>query len=398
MNEDFIKQFLDYNSSYESPEEYFRWAALAGLSAILRDNCYLLLGDTRIYPNLYVLIIGPPAIRKAKPLNSMLELIKTVDNTKIIEGRTSIQAVIQRLGEIERKKDGRAISGASGIIFSEEISAMFTEDDSNIPILTDLYDFKSSYTSALVSRGTTRLTNVVVSLLGASNEELLKPIFNNRAIYGGLLSRCLIVYGDKVRHRNSLMWEDGSKYDPIPMQRNLVEIARLKGTFVIDDTAKKFYDNWYKSVCPTLETSASKTGAEGRIHTNVLKVAMILAVSSRKELTITIEDLEGAIDICLKLFVNYKRLTLGSGKSKEAEPSVLLLKLLWDQGIELKYTLTRRDVIYRSWGDISSTQLDEVVKTLCEGGLIQVIQGKGPDKYSLTDRSIQYFTTNKGKL
>lgn len=364
----------------------------------MRDNCYLLLGDTRIYPNLYVLIIGPPAIRKAKPLNSIIELIKNIDNTKIIEGRTSIQAVIQRLGEIERRKDGRAISGASGIIFSEEISAMFTEDDSNIPILTDLYDFKSSYTSALVSRGTTRLTNVVVSLLGASNEELLKPIFNNRAIYGGLLSRCLIVYGDKVRHRNSLMYEDSAKYDPRPMCSSLTEIARLKGVFKITDEAKKFYDHWYTTFCPTLETTASKTGAEGRIHTNVLKIAMLLAVSSRKELVIEISDLEGAIEQCLKLFVNYRRLTLGSGKSKEAEPSVLLLKLLWDQGEAAGYKLTRRDIIYKAWGDISSTQLDEVVKTLCEGGLINVVQGRGPDRYNLTDRSIEYFKTNKQKM
>ena len=136
--DDFIETFLEYNSAYESPTQYFYYSALAGLGAVLRNNCYMLLGDTRIYPNLYVLIVGKPAIRKAKPLNAVIELMKGVNNTKIIEGRTSIQAVIQRLGETERSKDGKSIVGASGLIYSEEISAMLTADDANIPVLTDI--------------------------------------------------------------------------------------------------------------------------------------------------------------------------------------------------------------------------------------------------------------------
>jgi hypothetical protein len=384
---DFIQAFLDYTSAYESPTDFFYWSAVAGLGAVMRDNCYLLLGDSRLYPNVFVLIVAKPAMRKAKPLNTIIELVKSVDNTKIVEGRTSIQAVIQRLGEVERRKDGRSISGASGIVYTEEISAMFTEDDANIPVLTDLYDWKSSYTSSLVSRGVTRLTNVVVSLLGASNEELLKPVFNNRAIYGGLLSRCLIVYGDRVRHRNSLMWEDPRKYDPTPLKAMLREAASLKGIFRIEEDAKEFYDNWYTTVCPTLEKSAGNTGAEGRIHTTALKLAMIISVSKGHKLVITQAVLEEAIERCQSLFANYRRLTLGTGKSKEAEPSIILLKLLWDAPGR---KLTRREVIYKSWGDMSSETLDTVAKTLLEGGLIDFTEKT--NEYKLTERSIAYFS------
>src|SRR4051812_42124376 len=118
---DYIQDFIDYTSAYESPTDFFYWSALAGVSAVLRDSCYLMLGDTKLFPNIYVLIVANPAMRKAKPLNSTVELVKHVENTKIIEGRTSIQAVIQRLGDIERRKNGQSITGASGFIFSEEI-------------------------------------------------------------------------------------------------------------------------------------------------------------------------------------------------------------------------------------------------------------------------------------
>lgn len=390
-NDGFVNSFLDYTKAYESPTEFFYWSAVAGVSAVLRDNAYMLLGDTRLYPNLYVLIVANPAMRKAKPLNSIIELVKSVENTKIIEGRTSIQAVIQRLGEVERQKNGTALSGASGIIFSEELSAMLTEDDANIPVLTDLYDFKSSYTSSLVSRGTTRLTNVVVTLLGASNEELLKPVFNSRAIYGGLLSRCLIVYGDKVRHRNSLMYEDAASYDPTYLKKSIASISKLKGLFQITDDARKYYHTWYNEVCPNLEKTASKTGAEGRIHVNVLKLAMVLAVSRKQVLEVDLEDVEEAIRKCQELFVNYRRLTLGSGKSKDADPQVTVLKILWEAP---GHTLTRRELMARAWADISDTTLDEVSRTLLTAGLVSITESKdkgGTQTFKLTDESIAYF-------
>lgn len=362
---------------------------MAGISATLRDNCYLLLGDTKVFPNVYILIVARPAMRKAKPLNSTVELLKVINNTKIIEGRTSIQAVIQRLGEVERLKSGVTISGASGIVFSEEISAMFTEDEATIPVLTDIYDFKSTYTSSLVSRGTTKLTNVVITMLGASNEELLKPIFNNRAIYGGLLSRCLIVYGDKVRHRNSLVYEESKAYDPKPLQDSLRRIAGLKGLFQMTEEAKVYYDQWYHNVCPELEKKGSITGADGRIHTNVLKLAMITAVSARCELKITKEDIMVAIENCQSLFVNYRRLTLGSGKSKDAEPTVIILKALWEAP---EYTLTRKELMYKCWADVSDDVLSTVEKTLITAGLISIVEGKsGVQTFKLQPSAIKFF-------
>ncbi|MGB8842065.1 MAG: DUF3987 domain-containing protein, partial [Aliidongia sp.] len=274
------------------------------------------------------------------------------------------------------------------IVFSEEISAMFTDDEATIPVLTDLYDFKTTYTSALVSRATVTLNNVVVTMLGASNEELLRPVFNNKAIYGGLLSRCLIVYGDKVRHRNSLMFEGAAKYDPSELQSIVGEVAKLKGTFSMAQEARALYNDWYLNVCPTLEEYGSKTGAEGRIHTNILKVAMLLAVAKNRALKIDVPILEEAISKCQSLFSNYRRLTMGNGKNKEVEPTVQLLKVLWETP---EYYLTRQEVMYRCWSDMSAETLDGVVRTLMEGGLITVREEKNGSTFKLTDKSIAFF-------
>lgn len=393
---DFISEFLEFTKAYESPTQFFRWAIIAGVAATLRDNCYLPLAGTRLYPNLYILIVARPAMRKANPLNSTLKLLKYVHNTKIIEGRTSIQAVIKRLGEVERNKHGTALQGASGIVYAEEISSLFTEDDATIPVLTDLYDFHEDYTSSLVTRESTKMKNVVITLLAASNEELLKPIFNSRAIYGGLLSRCLIVYGDRVRHRNSLVFEDPNDYDPSELRVMLQKISMLKGAFKFTKDAAVFYDHWYTSVCPELEKKNSGTGADGRIHTNILKVAMIVAVSSRCELVLTVEDIKKAIEICQELYINYKRLTLGSGKNKDAEVQVTILKILWE---EENHKLSREEIMFKCWGDVSDEGLDVISRTLQAGGLVKVWEDIKLKKqmFELTPKSIQFFEEKNAK-
>jgi hypothetical protein len=169
----------------------------------------------------------------------------------------------------------------------------------------------------------------------------------------------------------------------------MIEISKLKGFFQLTEEAKEYYDTWYHKVCPELEKRGGATGADGRIHTNVLKIAMITAVAARCELRVTVSDIKVAIENVQTLFVNYKRLTMGSGKSKEAEPAVGVLRALWDSE---DYTLTRKELLYRCWADVSNETLDLVQRTLEGAGLVKIIKYKdSSEAFQLTERAIKDF-------
>jgi hypothetical protein len=185
------------------------------------------------------------------------------------------------------------------------------------------------------------------------------------------------------------MYEDPRKYDPSHLRAIVQEIIKLRGIYHITDEAKAYFDQWYNDICPKLEKRANNTGAEGRIHTNVLKLAMVLAASEYRTLEIDINILDKAIEKCLSLFVNYKRLTLGQGKSKDADTKLLFLKVMWEAK---DYTLSRREVVSRLCFDMSSEELDSIERNLMEGGLIKIDENKSGKKYSLTQESVDYFS------
>lgn len=186
------------------------------------------------------------------------------------------------------------------------------------------------------------------------------------------------------------MYMEGTKFDPSMLQKGMRDISNLKGFFKLTVNAAKVYDEWYNDVCPNLEKSAGITGAEGRVHVNVLKVAMNLCVSRKCSLLVDDEDIETAINEVQKLFVNYRRLTLGSGKSKDADPQVKILQTLWTAK---DYTLTRGELLSQIWADVSADDLDKVLRTFGEGGLVEYDVEKG--KIKLGKAAIDHFRQDK---
>src|SRR5674476_1160462 len=171
----FVELFLEHTQYYESPGSFWKWAAYTAIGAVLRDNCFRTLGDHRVYPNLYTLLLADSAVhRKGHPIKLCEELVKRAKSTKVISGRSSIQGILDELSRGETDKvTGKIISGGSALFSASELSAGIVNDPEAVKILTDIYDFKEEYTSRLRGSGVFRIKNICFSLIAASNEELL---------------------------------------------------------------------------------------------------------------------------------------------------------------------------------------------------------------------------------
>src|SRR6476660_3889070 len=90
----------------EAPERFFYWSAMAAISAVVKKQVVLNRYQYKLYPNIYVLIMGKSGIKKGLPVNVAKQLIEKVGNTRIISGRKSVPRVVQDLGKAYTTQGG----------------------------------------------------------------------------------------------------------------------------------------------------------------------------------------------------------------------------------------------------------------------------------------------------
>lgn len=387
---DFIELFMEFTKPLESPENFFYWASLSCIGALLRDNVYLSFGPGKLYANTYVLLLADPAgHRKSVPLNIVGDIIDRVKNTKVIRGRTTLAGILEKLSNPQTNRDsGHQVTGGSCILLAEELASFFVQDQEFIPRITDLYDARPEWIDNLRG-GSSHIKNLCLSMLAASNEEFLKRVYTKDAVFGGLLRRTFFVRPTGRKPPNSLFGQNGHNYDKSKLVDLANEISKLKGPVKPTDEAKLYYDSWYQVLYESYGKNGDKSGIVESLHVNVLKIALIIAVGRRQELIITKNDLDEATDKCIEIIPNYTTYSMSSGSNDTNKVGQYFLPEIWESE---NHEISRKLFLRKYFHEIDSDTLDNFITTVREAGIIdEVIKTAGEIYYKLTAAGIGRF-------
>ncbi|KKL25422.1 hypothetical protein LCGC14_2405480, partial [marine sediment metagenome] len=64
-----IDSYLEYTEESEPAETYRLWCAIVTISAVLQRKCVFHWGALTFYPNVFVVLVGPPAARKGTAMD-----------------------------------------------------------------------------------------------------------------------------------------------------------------------------------------------------------------------------------------------------------------------------------------------------------------------------------------
>lgn len=395
----FLSSYLSYTQGFESPSSFWKWSGYSTLAAVLKDNIYQKRGESRLYPNIYVLILAQSSTdRKGYPLDLAEVMLHKINNTKIISGSASIQALIDELARVESDATtGKVKKSGAGVFLAQEFSAALVEDPRAIKILTDIYDYKPmGYNIRLISRANAKIENLVLSMFAASNDVLLKGLFTDAAVYGGLLARTFLVVPNEFRPSNSL-WEqpDSKLFDKTVSA--LREVEALRGEVTFEDSAKDAFDRWYMPFRDSYKKLQDKSGVVGRIHTSIIKLAMILAAN---DLTICVKavHMEEAITEAMALMPNYRAflMSTGASRSKEDLGAFVLETLLKADGHCMsRKTFLQQPMFIQPEG---AELLDKMMVSLeLAGFVLQRVNPKNPSdgSYILTSEALERLLGQK---
>ena len=90
-----LEEFVHQHAELESPRSFWFWSALAAISAVMQDKVWLDRQIYKLYPNVYIMLHAESGLKKGPPISAAKQLVKPVNGTHIISGRSSIQGILK---------------------------------------------------------------------------------------------------------------------------------------------------------------------------------------------------------------------------------------------------------------------------------------------------------------
>jgi len=374
-----IDGFVEYTDNTEPAYLFRKWVGVSVVAAALRRKVYLEWGLTNFYPNMYVVLVGPPGSRKGTAMGPGAYFLKYLGIPIAAEAITREALIGELRKSIETVQDPKSqqiLMHSSLTVFSPELTVFLGYN--NVQLMADLadwFDCADSWTYRTKNAGTDQITGVYVNLLGATTPELLQTTLPRDAIGGGLTSRMVFVYEDKK-----------GKICPLPLleerhieleeklKEDIEAISLMTGAFRITEDFADLWVPWYteQEENPPFKDERF-AGYFNRRPSHALKLSMIMSASRSSELIVERQDLIKAIELLEATEKKMMRAFGGIGQTKLAS---VMEKVL--QFIRMKQEVPIKELQRRFYYDADEKEMAQILGTLSASDFIDIIYGDIP--------------------
>jgi hypothetical protein len=379
---DWITGFLKYKENSESPRSYLMWSACSTIAAALQRKCYMK-WDAEIYPNMYVILVGPSGCRKSDGIKLARSLAEKL-NIPILGEKNTTEAVIQTMSRATTAQQGTRITMHSSMsCFVEEFSIFMNRDTNSIGPFTNWYDCPNEWRYHTKHQGDDTIVGVYVNVLGATAPQWLPGIFSMEAIRGGFTSRCIFV----VEEKKFQTVADPTINKPdkqlfAQLSRDLERIQSMAGEFRFDEDAHREYVEWYEREDKKLSQGKPNLmdenfqGYNTRRGTHVKKLCIVMSTSRSDDYTIRVKDFRRALT---SIETAEKKMPLVFAEIGEGRYSSVLSRI--KNYIEQYRTVTRSEILNYFERNLDTQSYENIMKMLTNQKVVTKIIDKGEELY-----------------
>ena len=376
MSTSWIDDLIQENQAVETPESWIFWSLMCCISAVAANGYTLrtLKGNLLYYPNLYVILMGESGLGKGYPVNLAKRLVIAADNTRVIAGRSSIQAIIKELATTRSVQGKPVITDSRGFIVNGELSTAIIQDPDSLTILTDLYDrnYNPIWTNLLKGDGAEKLKEPYITCLFGSSPAHFYDSIPQPNIEGGYIGRNLVIYEEKRSKNVDLLDSEEESVDEDRFTNHIIpkyvphlqKIAKSKARMIPSEAARHVFNLWRKEWRVNQHQYNDRTGFVNRVPDHVLKVSMCLALARYEDnMVIKEEDMKESIAKVSSLIYASAKAAEGGGIDIL---SVQTKKVVNHLIAALDNQLLRKELLIRGYGDYDNITLDKIIDTLME--------------------------------
>jgi hypothetical protein len=374
-----IDSYLLYNKNTESAKSFHLWTGLSTIASCLRKKVFLAIGRISIYPNLYVVLVGPPgAARKSQAISFGSEFLSQIPDIIISADAITPQALIEDLEKSaidEQMPDGSTYQHASLTITSKEFESFLgakIENTKMITYLTDLFDAqKIPWKYRTKHSGNNVIPSVFLNLLAATTPDSIASSLPSSAIGTGLTSRIVFIWADKKDKK--VCYPEETPEEIIlkeKLLKDLYLISRMVGEFKFSSSCKVKFEEWYDNYEPGSQTRLCKdtafTGWYERKPLYILKLAIIYSAATSNNMVIEWKHFQSAIDVIEEAEIDMPNVFKAVGRSTIAADVDLVVEI-----VKTRKWITEKQLLSLVWRDIDSNKLDNVLNTIIRSGKIR---------------------------
>lgn len=283
----FIHDYVTFTANTESPPDYHKWCCLSSLSVLAGRRFWFRLGPITYYPNLYVVLVGHPGVKKSSALDRSKDLIRTVGCCPIAAAQATKEYIARAMshekfpGKRYFKDNGVMVEYNQYAIFATELTQFIGVNPlSMLDFLTTVYTEKV-YDCDTKGQGSDLVVGPYITLLACLTPEMMKGYIKMNILTGGFARRTIFVYGSP----GAIVPFPEFTKDMMDAQTRLIDYGKQlqaqNGEFLMDEAGKLWYENWYTELHKNI-TEIAKPSTEGYYRTRheiLFKAGMLVSLS-----------------------------------------------------------------------------------------------------------------------
>src|SRR5208282_37752 len=147
---DWLSGFAQYTQNSESPRSFHLWAGISAITAVLQRRCWLRWGHDTIYPNMYIVLVGPSGrVRKGDAIMISQSFVKPLTIPMLGEDNSPeyiSKFMHDSLQSYTDPQTENIVMHSSVCCFLEELSVFTGERNTQfLSKLTNWYDSRNNW-------------------------------------------------------------------------------------------------------------------------------------------------------------------------------------------------------------------------------------------------------------
>jgi hypothetical protein len=299
-----IDRFVEYaHEETESCELYRRWSAITSLAACLEQKVWIQSPGT-LYPNLYTILVGPPAAGKSQTIGLARKLLTELKDFHFsptaVTGASLVDALLESKREyvryIPEENRSEPVMYNTMTVMPDDLQVLLPSYDlALIARLTTFYDVEHPYREQKRT-GDLRveIKRPQLSILGGTTPSHLFDFIPEEAWSQGFTSRVILVYSGNIPKKR-VRFNAVDLRQPTDLIHDLKIINELKGEFHVAPEAEEAFAVWVRDGEMPVPTHKRLEYYLGRRYPHLLKLCMVSAVDRGNGLVIEVDDVRRAL-------------------------------------------------------------------------------------------------------